>query len=490
MAMRRIRRLDGAPELSAYDSAVAAMCEAASDDVEPPPTLSQVAGTAFAVHASEGADAVWITDEDDTVIAFATKDGASDATILHVAEDHSPRFVRAHVHFTSCAKAVSAVLPSWESRLESFNYEASGGVMNKNGTWSEEQLVAAAPVLMLGDSVNTARLSIRQIPGLLAPLVYAKCDSRSIVYFQTFGVETWPAADGLVFSANISLPDECLVLRACAALPTAASAGCGSHPERCAELERLPVITVELEREHPPVTLVTPVRALWSRSQLVITPVAMRCAAPAGLRTFVRAPDSGGLAPGAVLAYGSGTLHLSPLRDVGASSGVGATYDRLSVFTYCPASGSRRANMTVQVLNASALTPPPPPRPSLHVSTPPPSAALGVALPSRTRIPPGGGLAFERQAPGPGCASTVLRSRGCGGSVIARVTGYTLHPTVGTLALLGAGPFVLVLVLAFSATRLRSVRARLRLDDADEKRPLQQQHEARAERSSDDPTPV
>merc|ERR1712196_187082 len=101
--------------------------------------------------AGQDADAIYLTDEDDTVIDFSNTTSAvtgdNRSAVLHFGELR-PSIVRAHAHYPSCRIVSSAAVQSWDAQLSEFNYEESGGVMNASGL-READLESAEPAFEL-----------------------------------------------------------------------------------------------------------------------------------------------------------------------------------------------------------------------------------------------------------------------------------------------------------------------------------------------------
>ena len=146
------RSLDGSPEESLFDAAVAALCGDAASASAPVQhvTLQQTAMTTVSLMATGRPDHVFVTDEDGTIIAFASGPWLSKwdnvSVVLPLGESR-PSTMRAHAHYPQphCSHIFSGAVTSWGAQLDDFNYEASGGVMD-TANLTEATLMAAEPV--------------------------------------------------------------------------------------------------------------------------------------------------------------------------------------------------------------------------------------------------------------------------------------------------------------------------------------------------------
>ena len=297
---------DGAPEPSRHDGAIQALCTpSTTQDYSSTPTsltsspsLRQTKPSSFVITAAAGADALYATDPDGTVVAFAGKD-----TIVQGEREWSAHFdavdlpttLKAHAHYPGtlgCGTLDGVSTPSWSGELEAFNYEASGGLHNLSGV-DEALLVHAAPELSFADSadeVSVGRVTWPLRAELFSPMLYVRCtDTSTVLLLRRFDRASWPrdaasssssstvgavgtststslvnpaasasprlASAPPIFEAALELPSACRHVRACVALPNG-PVGCGGHPERCTEVSLIERMVMGLEAKYgPPIVL-------------------------------------------------------------------------------------------------------------------------------------------------------------------------------------------------------------------------------------------
>ena len=283
------RRLDGAPDRSSHDDAVASLCRSkgTSKDLGGPvvPTLIQTTASAVTVTfpppvANYGA--AYLTDEDGTIVGFGQASSAADSLALDF--DGSPLRLTLHVHLTEACRTVhSAPMSTWRTVLEEWEYMGGGGVTPNSSRWDEPTLQKSAPTLQLLPSdgpTRRARVTMLQQPGLPVPLLFVACSSSSneplLLHIfgpvagtataaatapaaghedssgHTGGGPAWWVESAANFTAEMAVPHTCHNLRACGSMPDGMKAGCGGPgPRRCTKIDLLPALVAELEARHP-----------------------------------------------------------------------------------------------------------------------------------------------------------------------------------------------------------------------------------------------
>ena len=295
------RGLDGAPDRSSYDDAVASLCRSkdTSKDLDGRlvPTFVQTTASSVTVTfpppvADYGA--TYLTDQDGTIVGFGQASSAADSLALDF--DGSPLRLTLHVHLTGACRTVrSAPMSTWRTVLEEWEYMSGGGVTPNSSRWDEPTLQKSAPTLQLLPSdgpTRRARVTMLQQPDLPVPLLFVACSSSSNepLLLHIFGpvagtaaaaapaaapaaataAATAPAAghedtngrmgggpswwvdSAANFTAEMAVPHTCHSLRACGSMPDGMKAGCGGPgPRRCTKIDLLPPLVAELEARHP-----------------------------------------------------------------------------------------------------------------------------------------------------------------------------------------------------------------------------------------------
>ena len=182
------RGLDGAPDRSSYDDAVASLCRSkdTSKDLDGRlvPTFVQTTASSVTVTfpppvADYGA--TYLTDQDGTIVGFGQASSAADSLALDF--DGSPLRLTLHVHLTGACRTVrSAPMSTWRTVLEEWEYMSGGGVTPNSSRWDEPTLQKSAPTLQLLPSdgpTRRARVTMLQQPDLPVPLLFVACSSSS-----------------------------------------------------------------------------------------------------------------------------------------------------------------------------------------------------------------------------------------------------------------------------------------------------------------------
>ena len=180
------RGLDGAPDQSSYDDAVASLCRSKDTsknlDGRLVPTFVQTTASSVTVTfpppvADYGA--TYLTDQDGTIVGFGQASSAADSLALDF--DGSPLRLTLHVHLTGACRTVrSAPMSTWRTVLEEWEYMSGGGVTPNSSRWDEPTLQKSAPTLQLLPSdgpTRRARVTMLQQPDLPVPLLFVACSS-------------------------------------------------------------------------------------------------------------------------------------------------------------------------------------------------------------------------------------------------------------------------------------------------------------------------
>ena len=169
------RGLDGAPDRSSYDDAVASLCRSkdTSKDLDGRlvPTFVQTTASSVTVTfpppvADYGA--TYLTDQDGTIVGFGQASSAADSLALDF--DGSPLRLTLHVHLTGACRTVrSAPMSTWRTVLEEWEYMSGGGVTPNSSRWDEPTLQKSAPTLQLLPLLRLIHRNVRRpVPGGVA----------------------------------------------------------------------------------------------------------------------------------------------------------------------------------------------------------------------------------------------------------------------------------------------------------------------------------
>ena len=407
------RRLDGAPEESAFDSLVASLCQSKSrtKQADLVPSFVQVGPATVDATLPAGAGAVYLTDEDGTIVGHQAaglgSSGPAGARAGSLALDFkgSPLRLTLHVHLPETCRTVhSAPTGTWRTILDEFNYMGSGGVVPNSSRWDEPTLQRSAPTLRLlpspGAATRAAQVSMLQQPGLPVPLLFVACSTSTneplllrlftgppradheahgaMGAMGAHGDAGWWVQTPTNFSATFDVPPKCYALRACGAMPDGAKEGCGGPgPRRCTQLDLIPQLVAEIEATHPPAVALPAGDVLERRTRDgVVLRLSPQCEAAA-------ARSSG--APAVLYARAAGSQQLLAFGAAKAQLNVnlppGVRKQGVEVHAYQLCNGS----LTSATFEVSATAAPPPPLPVLRAavaaSAPPPLAPHVQAAP-------------------------------------------------------------------------------------------------------------
>jgi len=295
--------------------AIAALCaptdsasphDFATTSFAPIVTLSPSSPLTITLSTTEsGADAYWMHDDDNDLMAFASVTGTA-ATHTFDVSARQPRVVTAFVHYASpsCRVAASNVTYTLDGQIMRYfaandNYGAS--------TWPTAQVTASTPTLAVtygsyDGTDRSATVSVAIATNYLVPMVYARGPAGELL---SFGRPATGVA-GYTYTLEIqSFPPFTTALFGCAALGGA---------EVCTQFPLVSTITSALKTAHPAPSSFAPPAFLASTYTLRIArPSDALCAsnyviwaesADGGVVTFAEgAPLSVSVGPAASCAY-------------------------------------------------------------------------------------------------------------------------------------------------------------------------------------------
>lgn len=375
---------DGSAEPTEASAMLASLCASSKviyasshGTAEQIPVITQTAYATLAVSTPSVLAtllAVYVTDTDDTLLALSRDVNAVNATTalalpLHAVEQ--PQRFKPHSVLRGEGKACTIVdgkpVDNWKARVENFDYEAAGGAhAGMHGGPGEAVLAAAVPRVSISADGENLTVTMARHPHLFIPLLYLKCASTNVLGLYTFEHASWPGhnkpqtaaeggeggeaptADAQAFRATLDpwASGDCRRLFACAAMP--AQESCGGFPQRCTQVDLLPTLVRRIEAassgghsgEGPEAVSSGPrggrsgshstfhalhASAVITRNRQLVVSVGDTCD---HMRLYLknasstRQAASSSSPPAAILAYGTGTLHLplSPTNDTAAGA--------------------------------------------------------------------------------------------------------------------------------------------------------------------------
>ena len=245
---------DGVPEKTTFDVTLASLCTAFDrppSRVLEPPSVLQHGAQQVRVAASGAPWALYVTDEDDTILALAA-DGNSVVDLSLPSEvAEQAKTLRPHAVYPvdqhGCATISGDKVDNWQSFIANFDYQGAGGMHAGHHTPSAAVLTSAEPQWLVDAATGRPTVTMNRLPSVYIPLLYIKCQSTAVIGLHRFDRTSWPTSKADRFTAEVAPLDGCTRLYACAAMP--AQENCGGFPQRCAELDFLPLLIGRLERE-------------------------------------------------------------------------------------------------------------------------------------------------------------------------------------------------------------------------------------------------